>query len=92
MCYSTTRSHPQNDLPGLWVGRMDAEQSLFTLSILGGYGIKKKNKIAQLQHFVHPCNRVEKMMNGCWKHILPSFWLETVGWTVKSCVELRTAG
>lgn len=51
-----------------------------------------KKKIAHLQHFVHHCSRVKKLMNGCWKHILTSLRQETVGWTVKSHVELKAAG
>lgn len=85
--------------PSKWCSRLVGWQAgcwtKLIHSILGRYGIKKnkiKKKIAHLQHFVHLCSRVEKLMNGCWKHILTSFRLDTVVWTVKSCVELKTAG
>lgn len=48
--------------------------------------------MTHLQPVVHPCNRVEKLTNDCWKHNLTSFRLEAVDWTVISCVEWKTAG
>lgn len=56
------------------------------------FWVGMNEKLAQLQHFVHPCSRVENVPNGCWKKILTSFRLETGGRTAKSHVEYKTPG